>query len=164
MDTPVTPTSASPSPPADAGAEPHDTHAHGTAIPIDEIVRRDLETRTRAVVDVLYELASRAADVQPSAGLGDTVNQTVRRLADIDVMRGHIHTLVPKDAVDLVDAGRNPDSHTRTFINRLASENQYSVGQHASIRAYRDELCAALSTAFPELAPSIANELATEHA
>lgn len=73
MDTPVTPTSASPSPPAGAGTAPHDTHARTASLPIDEIVRRDLETRTRAVVDVLYELASRAADVQPSAGLGDTV-------------------------------------------------------------------------------------------
>lgn len=73
MDTPVTPTSASPSPPAGTGTAPHDTHTHTTSLSLDEIVRRDLETRTRAVVDVLYELASRAADVQPSEGLGDTV-------------------------------------------------------------------------------------------
>lgn len=51
-------------------------------------------------------------------------------------------------------------------MNRLASENQYSVGQHASIRvramltqAYRDELGKALSDAFPALASSIAREM-----
>lgn len=63
-------------------------------------------------------------------------------------MKGHIHTLVPKDVLEyvlqrapicthvysLVDSGRNPDSHTRSFMNRLASENQFSVGQHESIR------------------------------
>lgn len=37
----------------------------------------------------------------------------------------------------MIDAGRNPDSHTRTFINRLASENQYSLGQHEAIRVRR---------------------------
>lgn len=55
----------------------------------------------------------------------------------------------------LVDAGRNPDSYTRTFINRLASENQYSLGQYQSMRAFRDQLGVALSDAFPSLRPSI---------
>lgn len=39
-------------------------------IRVEEIVRRDLETRTLAVVDALYDLAARAADGQPSSVLG----------------------------------------------------------------------------------------------
>lgn len=77
---------------------------------VEDIVRRDLETRTLAVVDALYELAARAADGQPTSvlGVGESVyvvhthsrNHVVRRLADIDVMRGHIHTQIPKDVLE----------------------------------------------------------------
>lgn len=75
MDAPVTPTSASPSPPAQRaqGGDAAQAQVPRAQLPVDEIVRRDLETRTRAVVDALYELATRAADVQPSAQLGESV-------------------------------------------------------------------------------------------
>lgn len=79
----------------------------------------------------------------------------MRRLADIDVMRAHIHEHIPKEVVDLVDAGRNPDSYSRSLMSRLASENQYSFGQHESIKAFRDQLGPALAEAFPDLEPSI---------
>ncbi|WFD18246.1 hypothetical protein MCAP1_000445 [Malassezia caprae] len=155
----VTPTSASPSPPGAAGMQT-DTpvDAKGSQpIRVEEIVRRDLETRTLAVVDALYDLAARAADGQPSSvlGVGESVNHVIRRLADIDVMRGHIHAQVPKDVLDLVDAGRNPDSHTRSLVNRLASENQYSLGQHESIQSFRNKLGQALAEHFPALQPSL---------
>lgn len=73
MEPPLTPTSASPSPPAQAGAAPSRTHTETRPLTVGEIVQRDLETRTRAVVDSLYELASRAADIQPSGELGANV-------------------------------------------------------------------------------------------
>ncbi|WFD25333.1 hypothetical protein MNAN1_000302 [Malassezia nana] len=168
---PVTPTSASPSPPgpsrkADASSK------ESQNVAIEEIVRRDLETRTLAVVEALYDLAARAADGQPSSvlGVGESVyvafshfrNHVVRRLADIDVMRGHIHAQIPKDVLDLVDAGRNPDSFTRALVNRLVSENQYSLGQHESIQAFRHTLANALAEHFPTLQPSIAKEMGSD--
>ena len=103
--------------------------------------------------------------------MGEMVNDVVRSLADVDVMRGHIHDHIPQEVVDLVDAGRNPDSHTRSFMNRLASENQYSLGQYLSIKvrtptlltqAFRDQLAPALSQAFPELETSLQH--AMQHA
>lgn len=42
-------------------------------VPVEEVVRRDLETRTHAVVDALYDLATRAADLESSAPLGESV-------------------------------------------------------------------------------------------
>ena len=133
---------------------------------VEDIVRSDLDVRTHAVTGALYRLASHVALDQQAQSVGDMVNDVVRRLADVDVMRGHIHDHVPKEVMDLVDAGRNPDSHTRSFMNRLASENQYSLGQYLSIKvrtpthtlltqAFRDQLAPALSQAFPELEPSI---------
>lgn len=147
----ATPASPSPSPPHAGGAPPP------SFLP-PEIIRSDLEARTRRVADALFELATAAAHVEPGAErqVGEKVNATVASLAELDAIKDRIETLVPKDVLDLVDAGRNPDSHTRTFVNRLASENQYSVGQHESIRRFRDELGFALQEAFPALQDSVA--------
>lgn len=59
--------------------------------------------------------------------------------------------MVPQDVLEMLDAGKNPDIHTRNFVNRLASENQYSYGQHTAVERYKDKLDAALDEAFPEL-------------
>ena len=71
---PVTPASPSPSPPGAQGAAPPAAGARAppdgappAPLPLDEVVRRDLETRTRAVIDALYEVAMCVADVQPGS-------------------------------------------------------------------------------------------------
>ncbi|AYO43457.1 Mediator of RNA polymerase II transcription subunit 10 [Malassezia restricta CBS 7877] len=149
---PPTPTSASLSPPRADMAHSAEVQAPRS---VEEIVRSDLDVRTHAVTDALYRLASHVALDQQAQSVGEMVNDVVRSLADVDVMRGHIHDHIPQEVVDLVDAGRNPDSHTRSFMNRLASENQYSLGQYLSIKAFRDQLAPALSQAFPELETSL---------
>lgn len=32
--------------------------------------------------------------------------------------------MVPDDVMGMIDQGRNPDAHTRTFISRLVADNQ----------------------------------------
>ena len=120
-------------------------------------MRSDLDVRTHAVTDALYRLASHVALDQQAQSVGEMVNDVVRSLADVDVMRGHIHDHIPQEVVDLVDAGRNPDSHTRSFMNRLASENlSIKVRTHTLLtQAFRDQLAPALSQAFPELEASL---------
>lgn len=62
----ATPASASPSPPQmQAGHSPTSmgqANNDPSSMRVEDIVRRDLDIRTRAVVDALYELASHAAD------------------------------------------------------------------------------------------------------
>lgn len=40
-----------------------------------------------------------------------------------------LRQLIPEDVMNLIDAGRNPDLHTRTFTSRLNSDNQQMRGQ-----------------------------------
>lgn len=63
--------------------------------------------------------------------------------------------MVPQDVLEMLDTGKNPDIHTRNFVNRLASENQYSYGQHRAVSKYKDSLDGALERAFPELAQGV---------
>lgn len=48
--------------------------------------------------------------------------------------------MVPEDVLNMIDTGRNPDIHTRTFTNRLNSDNQQMRGQALSfdVRLDRD--------------------------
>lgn len=40
-----------------------------------------------------------------------------------------LRQMIPEDVMGMIDAGRNPDIHTRTFTNRLNSDNQQMRGQ-----------------------------------
>lgn len=119
-------------------------------------VRANLETRVRSVVDLLYQLAVCSADVQEGSQhlVSNKVNECIKALAALDATKDELHRahlMVPQDVLEMLDSGKNPDIHTRNFVNRLASENQYSYGQHRAVKSYKDKLDAALDEAFPEL-------------
>ena len=82
---PPTPTSASLSPPRADTAHSAEVQAPRS---VEEIVRSDLDVRTHAVTDALYRLASHVALDQQAQSVGEMVNDVVRSLADVDVMRG----------------------------------------------------------------------------
>ncbi|EPQ25806.1 uncharacterized protein PFL1_06673 [Pseudozyma flocculosa PF-1] len=169
----ITPTSPSPSPsPRQSAANlPRSAAAAAAAAPParaapppaesqqaprshEELVRADLENKTRAIVDNLYQIAVIAAETQPGSEnlVARKVNETVHALAQLDATKVNIKAMVPEDVVEMLDAGRNPDIHTRNFVTRLAAENQYSYGQHAAVKEYNLKLTAALDQAFPDLA------------
>ncbi|GAC92674.1 hypothetical protein PHSY_000229 [Pseudozyma hubeiensis SY62] len=173
----ITPTSPSPSPEpqpgntngstthsATAGLPPShptqsslpDTSTASNDIDPADAVRADLETRVRSVVDLLYQLAVCSADVQEGSQhlVANKVNECIQALAALDATKDELHRahmMIPQDVLEMLDTGKNPDIHTRNFVNRLASENQYSYGQHRAVESYKSSLDAALDQAFPEL-------------
>ncbi|SNX82943.1 related to NUT2 - subunit of the RNA polymerase II mediator complex [Melanopsichium pennsylvanicum] len=170
----ITPTSPSPSPEPLPGTDGSTSKASQTtfekpppSIPIDfssnpesndptAAVRANLETRTRSVVDLLYQIAVCSADVQEDSQhlVAAKVNECIKALAALDATKDELHRahmMVPQDVLEMLDSGKNPDIHTRNFVNRLASENQYSFGQHRAVESYKSRLDAALDSAFPQL-------------
>ncbi|SPO23434.1 related to NUT2 - subunit of the RNA polymerase II mediator complex [Ustilago trichophora] len=188
----ITPTSPSPSPEPQSGtangntnsstsyAQPPTTsHSHPPAAqnlpsasapePTDpnESVRLNLETRVRSVVDLLYQLAVCSADVQEGSQhlVANKVNECIKALAALDATKDELHRahmMVPQDVLEMLDTGKNPDIHTRNFVNRLASENQYSYGQHRAVESYKNRLDEALDRAFPELGQGQRGQTGTE--
>ncbi|KAN0062366.1 RNA polymerase II mediator complex subunit [Thecaphora frezii] len=129
---------------------PAPTHAQSQ----EERIRAHLEEKVRAVVDHLYQLAVCAADVHQGSEhlVGHKVNETIRALAELDATKVNLKAMIPEEVIEMLDAGRNPDIHTRNFITRLAAENQYSYGQHLAMKEYNAKLTSALDEAFPDLA------------
>lgn len=185
----ITPTSPSPSPEPQPGATNGSSStinvavpsasapaqvapsqvAAAAATPVDaaEAVRINLETRVRSVVDLLYQLAVCSADVQEGSQhlVANKVNECIQALAALDATKDELHRahmMIPQDVLEMLDTGKNPDIHTRNFVNRLASENQYSYGQHRAVERYKATLDAALDQAFPELKAAQAESTETK--
>lgn len=49
--------------------------------------------------------------------------------------------MVPEDVMTMIDSGRNPDIHTRTFTNRLNSDNQQMRGQAVNFDVSNEIQC-----------------------
>ncbi|CAD6918121.1 unnamed protein product [Tilletia controversa] len=116
-----------------------------------------LEENSKAVVGAFYDLAVRAADVERGNEhlVLEQVNHTIQALANLSHLarRPEINaTLVNPEALNMVDDSRNPDTHSRTLVNRLVSDNQQMRGQSIALHSYQSKLTAALSSAFPALA------------
>ena len=54
--------------------------------------------------------------------------------------------MVPEDVMTMIDSGRNPDIHTRTFTNRLNSDNQQMRGQAVNFDVSNEIQCSCLIT------------------
>lgn len=66
--------------------------------------------------------------------------------------------MVPEDVMTMIDSGRNPDIHTRTFTNRLNSDNQQMRGQAVNFDVSRGMQCSScVMIAKPYLTPSRRN-------
>ncbi|KAE8271114.1 hypothetical protein A4X09_0g1214 [Tilletia walkeri] len=116
-----------------------------------------LEENSKAVVGAFYDLAVRAADVDRGNEhlVLEQVNHTIQALANLSHLarRPEINaTLINPEALHLVDDSRNPDTQSRTLVNRLVSDNQQMRGQSIALHSYQSKLTAAISSAFPALA------------
>lgn len=98
-----------------------------------EQARYTLEERIRVAIDDLMQLATCAAEVHD----GDEdivrleINKTMESLQGLQNAcdSPDLTQMVPEDVMTMIDSGRNPDIHTRTFTNRLNSDNQQMRGQ-----------------------------------
>ncbi|KAK0547690.1 hypothetical protein OC846_003946 [Tilletia horrida] len=158
---PPQPASAStPNPLAYIPDDPNQASFYRTAaahFPPPSEAHAQLEESSKAVVGAFYDLAVRAADVDRASEhlVLEQVNHTIHALANLSALarRPEINeTLINPEALGMVDDSRNPDTHSRTLVNRLVSDNQQMRGQSIALHAYQSKLTAALSTAFPALA------------
>lgn len=63
---------------------------------------------------------------------------------------GHAVTL-PREVIQYVEDGRNPDIYTREFVELVIKQNQMMKGKRRAFAAFRDVLATRIVVAFPEL-------------
>lgn len=59
---------------------------------------------------------------------------------------------MPREVIQYVEDGRNPDVYTREFVEVAVKQNQLLHGKVEAMKGFRDTLVEEVEAAFPELA------------
>ncbi|CAK7244423.1 MAG: RNA polymerase II mediator complex subunit [Sporothrix thermara] len=62
---------------------------------------------------------------------------------------------IPRDLVQYVEAGRNPDIYTREFVELVRRTNQLRAGKRGAFAQFRDTLAGQIRSALPELSSDV---------
>lgn len=62
---------------------------------------------------------------------------------------------IPRDLVQYVEAGRNPDIYTREFVELVRRTNQLRAGKSRAFAQFRDTLAGQIRSALPELSGDV---------
>ena len=62
---------------------------------------------------------------------------------------------VPREVIQYIEDGRNPDIYTREFIEIVVKQNQFMKGKMEAYRDFRDVLADQIKVSFPELAGKV---------
>ncbi|GAA5889768.1 hypothetical protein JCM8208_001126 [Rhodotorula glutinis] len=134
--------------------------------------RVHVEQTLEQLLQTLLELGICASDVQetalessphgvasgtPGGLVGRKTQQTIEQLARLHALKDTVADVnIPIEVINLVDQGKNPHLHTKSYIERLSGENMYTNGILSAVADYRDLLRAQLGDAFPDLAEYVA--------
>ncbi|KAJ2721649.1 RNA polymerase II mediator complex subunit [Coemansia sp. Benny D115] len=107
-------------------------------------IREALETLSQIRVTVMNH---ESADEQV---LQQRVDRLVRGFAEMHATRAHLNVNVPEEVLAYIKDGRNPDEFTSQFMERVASENQFTNGKIAALNNFKSEYEKKLRDFFPE--------------
>ncbi|KAJ2809118.1 RNA polymerase II mediator complex subunit [Coemansia guatemalensis] len=82
--------------------------------------------------------------------LEQRVDRLVRGYADMFATKDRLNVNIPEEVLAYVKDGRNPDEFTSQFMERVASENQFTNGKISALTSFRQEYEAKLHEFFPE--------------
>ncbi|KAJ2662880.1 RNA polymerase II mediator complex subunit [Coemansia sp. RSA 1200] len=127
-------------PQAAASTEFHDTDREV----IETKIREALETLSQIRVTVINH---ESADEQV---LQQRVDRLVQGYAEMHTMKDRLNVSVPEEVLAYIRDGRNPDEFTSQFMERVASENQFTNGKIAALTNFKHEFEEKLREFFPE--------------
>ncbi|KAJ2225780.1 RNA polymerase II mediator complex subunit [Coemansia sp. RSA 1722] len=103
-----------------------------------------LETLSQIQVTVMNH---ESADEQV---LQQRVDRLVRGFAEMHEMKDRLNVNIPEEVLAYIRDGRNPDGFTSQFMERVASENQFTNGKIAALTNFKQEYEKKLKEFFPE--------------
>ncbi|KAJ2615242.1 RNA polymerase II mediator complex subunit [Coemansia sp. RSA 1694] len=107
-------------------------------------IQESLETLSQIRVTVMNH---ESADEQV---LQQRVDRLVRGYADMHLLKDRLNVNVPEEVLTYIKDGRNPDEFTSQFMERLASENQFTNGKISALTNFKQEYEAKIREFFPE--------------
>ena len=105
------------------------------------------------MIQTLYELTVAVSASATPEVLSSNLQQLVSDFTRLSSTSEAVPDAValPREVIQYVEDGRNPDIYTREFVELVVKENQGMKAKLKAFRDFRDELAAQMVVAFPEL-------------
>ncbi|KAK9459242.1 mediator complex, subunit Med10 [Lipomyces oligophaga] len=122
---------------------------------------QELEDRLRHVIETLLELGIGIHDYESISSSRDAVIARVNLLtAQLSTMDQATQStlselLVPREIIQYIEDGRNPNVYTREFVELLVKQNQFVNGKMHAMTDFRDILAKQITIEYPELGNDI---------
>ncbi|KAK9365456.1 transcription factor subunit Med10 of mediator complex-domain-containing protein [Lipomyces kononenkoae] len=119
------------------------------------------EDRLRQIIETILELAIGVHDYESVAQSKEAVvarvNLLTSQLSDLDraAKENVADVLVPREILQYIEDGRNPNVYTREFVELLVKQNQFVYGKMRAMRDFRDVLADQIRETYPELSNEV---------
>ncbi|KAJ1894548.1 RNA polymerase II mediator complex subunit [Coemansia sp. RSA 376] len=124
-------------------------------VPAAELDDTDREAIERKIEESLETLSQIRVTVMNHESADEHVlkqrlDRLLRGYADMHLLKDRLNINVPEEVLAFVKDGRNPDDFTSQFMERLASENQFTNGKISALTNFKQEFEAKIREFFPD--------------
>ncbi|KAG0168319.1 RNA polymerase II mediator complex subunit [Apophysomyces sp. BC1034] len=115
--------------------------------------RQSLEKQLNDLLQALFELSVVVYDFQPDGNkrVWDKINAILDHYRRIGDLKDGLDDFVPEEVINYIEHGRNPDMFTQAFVERAATENQFTHGKIKAVDEFRHLLSDEFAKSFPDL-------------
>ncbi|KAF9388438.1 Mediator of RNA polymerase II transcription subunit 10 [Podila verticillata] len=117
-----------------------------------EETRQDLELKLKELIECLLELSITVYDFQPESNslVHQKIQELISQISDIEAFKDKLDIMVPMEVLSFIEDGKNPDLFTKSFIECVAGENQFTNGKITAMKSFESSLSQNLGAVFPE--------------
>ncbi|KAG9069428.1 Mediator of RNA polymerase II transcription subunit 10 [Linnemannia hyalina] len=120
--------------------------------------REALEKKLQELIQSLLELSITVYDFQAESNslVHQKIQELTKQLGEIEAFKDQLDVMVPWEVLSYIEDGKNPDLFSKTFVEAVAGENQFTNGKVTSMKAslsslsFEAALAQNLGDAFPE--------------
>ncbi|KAF9121396.1 Mediator of RNA polymerase II transcription subunit 10 [Mortierella sp. GBA39] len=120
--------------------------------------REALEKKLQELIQSLLELSITVYDFQTESNslVHQKIQELTKQLGEIEAFKDQLDVMVPWEVLSYIEDGKNPDLFSKTFVEAVAGENQFTNGKVTAMKAslsslsFEAALAQNLGDAFPE--------------
>ncbi|PHZ09771.1 uncharacterized protein RHIMIDRAFT_245967 [Rhizopus microsporus ATCC 52813] len=115
--------------------------------------RNLLKEQLNELLQNLFELSVIVYDFQPDGNrlVWKKINSIIEHYKEINELREGITEYIPEEVINYVEHGRNPELFTQNFVERTATENQFTNGKIKAVDEFKQLLTEEFTKSFPDL-------------
>ncbi|KAF8949100.1 Mediator of RNA polymerase II transcription subunit 10 [Haplosporangium gracile] len=109
--------------------------------------REALEKKLQELIQSLLELSITVYDFQAESNslVHQKIQELTKQLGEIEQFKDQLDMMVPWEVLSYIEDGKNPDLFSKTFVEAVAGENQFTNG-----KSFEAALAHNLGDAFPD--------------